>query len=91
MTIVDKARAAAEKASEQAKHGLEVGQARLTEAQEKRKYGRLLRQLGEAYYAEHRGETGHEPVVRALAALDAHRQAQSATPPGPTGAVTDRP
>jgi hypothetical protein len=88
MTLVDKAKAAAEKATVQAKHGLEVGQARLNEAQEKRRYGRLLRELGEAYYAEHRGETGHEPVVRALAALDAHVQQHR---PGPTGTVPDQP
>jgi hypothetical protein len=81
MTIIDKAKAAAERASEQAKHGLEVGQARLNEAQEKRQYAKLLQQLGEACYAEHRGEGGHEPVVRALAALDAHVQAHPPTQP----------
>lgn len=91
MTLVDKAKAAAEKATVQAKHGLEVGQARLNEAQEKRRYGRLLRQLGEAYYAEHRGETGHEPVLRALAALDAHVQQHRPSTPGPTGTVPEQP
>jgi hypothetical protein len=83
MTIIDKAKAAAERASEQAKHGLEVGQARLNEAQERRQYGKLLQQLGEACYAEHRGEGGHEPVVRALAAVDAHVQAHRSEPTQP--------
>jgi hypothetical protein len=81
--IVNKAKAAAERASGQARHGLEIGQARLNEVQEKRRYGKLLRDLGEAYYAEHRGEAGHEPVVRALAALDAHVQTHRSGPPGP--------
>jgi len=83
MTIIDKAKAAAERASEQAKHGLEVGQARLNEAQERRQYGKLLQQLGEACYAEHRGEGVHEPVVRAIAALDAHVQAHQSEPTQP--------
>jgi hypothetical protein len=83
MTILDKAKAAAGRAGDQAKHGLEVGQTRLNEVQEKRRYAKLLRDLGEAYYAEHRGETGHEPVIRALAALDAHVLAHRPSPAGP--------
>jgi hypothetical protein len=85
MTIVDKAKAAAERAREQAKHGLEVGQARFDEVQERRQYAKLLQQLGEACYAEHRGEAGHEPVVRAIAALDAHVQAHRSDTPEPGG------
>jgi len=93
MTILDKAKAAAERASEQAKHGLELGQARLSEAQERRQYGKLLQQLGEAYYAEHRGQGGHEPVVRALAALDAHVQEHrpGTAEPGTAGPDTSGP
>jgi CBS domain-containing protein len=79
MTLVDKAKAAAERAREQAKHGLEVGQARLDDVQERRQYAKLLQQLGEACYAEQRGEGSHETVVRALAAVDAHRQAPGGT------------
>jgi len=83
MTLVDKAKAAAERAREQAKHGLEVGQARLDDVQERRQYAKLLQQLGEACYAEHRGEGGHEPVVRALAAVDAHVQEHRPGTPAP--------
>jgi CBS domain-containing protein len=91
MTIVDKAKAAAERARGQAKHGLELGQARLDEVQERRQYGRLLQQLGEACYAEQRGEGSHETVLRAFAALDAHRQAHAGTqPPGRAEAAPRR-
>jgi len=79
MTIVDKAKAVAERARGQARHGLELGQARLDEVQERRQYGRLLQQLGEACYAEQRGEGSHEAVVRALTAVDAHVQAHHGT------------
>jgi CBS domain-containing protein len=39
----------------------------------------LLRQLGEACYAEHSGEGTHQEVARAFAALDAHVQAHPQT------------
>jgi CBS domain-containing protein len=74
MTILDKAKATAERAREQASHSLEAGRARLDEAQARRQYDRLLQKLGETYYAEHRGEGNREAVVRALAELDAHAQ-----------------
>jgi hypothetical protein len=83
--ILDKAKAAAGRAGGQARHGLEIGQQRLTEVQERRRYAKLLRDLGEAYYAEHRGEAGHEPVIRALAALDVHVQAHRPSTPGTAG------
>jgi CBS domain-containing protein len=84
MTILDKAKATAERAREQATHGLEAGRARLDEAQARRQYGRLLQKLGEAYYAEHRGEGNRDAVVRALADLDAHAQAHPGAAPGQT-------
>jgi len=77
MTILDKAKAAAERARRQAKHGVELGRARVDEGQARRQHGKLPRQLGEACYAEHSGEGTHEAVVRALAALDAHAQARA--------------
>ena len=86
MTILDKAKATAERAREQATHGLEMGRARLDEAQAQRQYGRLLEKLGEAFYAEHRGEGNREAVVRALADLDAHAQAH----PGAAGTTAVR-
>jgi CBS domain-containing protein len=72
MAIRDKAKASAERAREQAAHGLEAGKARMGKAQARRRYGRLLEKLGEAFYAEHRGEGDREAVAGALAELDAH-------------------
>jgi hypothetical protein len=54
MTFLDKAKATAERAREQATHGVELGRTRLEAVQVHRKYVRLLERLGEAYYAEHR-------------------------------------
>ena len=76
MWILDKAKAAAERAQGQAKQGAAAGRARLTEVQARRHHAKLVRQLGAACYAEHSGEGTHEPVARAFAALDAHAQAQ---------------
>jgi CBS domain-containing protein len=72
MTVLDKARASAERARVQATHGLEAGRARLDEAQARRRYRRLLEGLGEAFYAEHRGEGDRDAVVDTLAKLDTH-------------------
>jgi CBS domain-containing protein len=69
MTIRDKAKAAAKRARHQAKHGLELGRARAVETQARRQHSKLLRQLGEARYAEHSGNGTHE----------AHTQARSET------------
>jgi CBS domain-containing protein len=49
------------------------------EVQARRQHGKLVRQLGEACYAEHLGEGAHEPVARAFAALDAHAPAHPRT------------
>jgi CBS domain-containing protein len=68
MAILDKAKATAERAREQAR-------TRLEEAKARRQHSRLLRQLGEAYHAEQTGKGTHEEVVRAAAAVDAHVQA----------------
>jgi len=75
MAILDKAKAAAERARGQAKHGAAQGRARLMEVQARRQHSKLLRQLGQACYAEHAGQGTHEPVARSFAALDAHAQA----------------
>ncbi len=78
MSILDKAKTAAERAQGQARQGAAAGRARLTEVQARRHHAKLVRQLGTACYAEHSGEGTHEPVARAFAALDAHAQAQPA-------------
>lgn len=79
MTILDKAKAAARRARVQADHGVKLGRARLDQMQARRERNRLLLQLGEACYAEHRGEATHEAVASRLAALDAHIQAGADT------------
>lgn len=73
MSILDTAKTAAERATAQ-------GRARLIQAQAQRQHSKLIRQLGEASYAEHSGQGTHEPVDEAFAALDAHAQAHPATP-----------
>ena len=75
MSILDKAKATAERARGQAKRGVAQGRAQLNEVQARRQHGKLVRQLGEACYAEHSGEGSHEAVAAAFAALDAHAQA----------------
>ncbi len=91
MSIPDKAKAAAERARDQARHGAAQGRARLMEVQARRQHSKLVRELGEACYAEHSGEGAHEPVARACAALDAHAQAHPpALAPGLHGILTDR-
>jgi len=80
MAILDKAKAAVERARDQARHGAEQGQARLMEMQAQRQRSKLVRQLGEACYAEHSGQGAHEAVADAFAALDAHAQAHPQKP-----------
>jgi CBS domain-containing protein len=88
MAILDKAKAAAERARGQAKHGAARGRARLAEVQARRQHSELVRQLGEACYAEHSAQASHEAVARAFAALDAHAQAHpQAQAPGHLQAV----
>ena len=74
MAMLDKVKAAAKRARGQARHGAAAGRARLAEAQARREHGRLVRQLGEACYAEHSGQAAHDAVASAFAALDAHAQ-----------------
>ena len=88
MSILDKAKAAAGRARDQARHSAAQSRARLTEVQARRQHSKLVRQLGEACYAEHSGQGAHEPVARACAALDAHAQAHPpALAPGRLQAV----
>jgi len=75
MSILDKAKAAAGRARGQARHGAAQGRARLVRVRARRERGTLVRQLGEACYAEHAGQGPHEEVARVFAALDAHARA----------------
>jgi len=81
MSILDKAKTAAGRARDQAGRAAAQGRARLMEVQARRQHSKLTRQLGEACYAEHSGQGTHEPVARALAALDAHARAHQHTRP----------
>jgi hypothetical protein len=72
MTLLDKAKLAAEKATARAQQGMQQGQAKLDAIQTKRRADALLRELGAAYYAEQRHGATHYPVEAALRALDAH-------------------
>jgi CBS domain-containing protein len=88
MSILDKAKAAAERARGQAVHGAAQGRARLMAVQARRQHGKLVRELGEACYTEHTGAASHEAVASAFAALDAHAQAHpQALAPGRPQAV----
>jgi CBS domain-containing protein len=75
MVILDKAKVAADRAAGQARRGMDLGRARLEELRARRQRSTLVRELGEARYAEHSGKGTHEAVVDRLAALDAHAQA----------------
>jgi hypothetical protein len=83
MSFLDKAKVAAEKAATKAQQGVQQGQAKIEELQDKRKSDALLRDLGSAYYDEERHGGDHEAVVRAIAALDSHaaEPAKPATDP----------
>jgi CBS domain-containing protein len=83
MSILDKAKAAAERARGQAVRGAAQGRARLMEVQARRQHSKLVRELGDACYAEHAAEASHEAVARAFAALDAHAQAHPQAPGRP--------
>ncbi len=85
MAILDKAKATAERAREQATHGLQTSRARLTDVQARRQYRRLLERLGETFYGEHRGEGDREAVGRVLAELDTHTQAHPGVAAAGTG------
>jgi len=89
MSILDKAKAAADRARGRARHGAALGRARLTQVQARRQHARLVRQLGEACYAEHSGEGTHEAVARAVAALDDHAQAPAQGRPRPVRQARD--
>jgi CBS domain-containing protein len=71
MTLLDKAKETAERARQQATQSIEAGKARIGEVQAGRQYGQLLEKLGEATYAEYRGEGPREQVTRAFTDLDA--------------------
>ena len=88
--FLDKAKQAAQQALDEAKKGIDTGQAKLDEHQAKRETERLLSEVGAAVYAQQRQGGSPEAVTAALAAVDAHVAANglvgfpsSAVVPGP--------
>jgi CBS domain-containing protein len=75
MSILDKVKATAERARVQARQSAEQNRAKLMEMQAQRERSKLVRQLGEACYAEHSGQGSHAAASAAFAALDAHPKA----------------
>lgn len=78
MTLLDKAKVAAEKAAAKGKQGVQQGQAKIDAIQTKRKAEVLLRELGAAYYAELRHGGSHDAVESAVDALDSHEKEHGA-------------
>jgi hypothetical protein len=71
-SIFDKAKEVAQQALDEAKKGVEQGQAKLDEATAKREATRLLAALGAAFYAEQRSGGPRSNVDAALLAVDRH-------------------
>jgi hypothetical protein len=67
---LDKAKAVAQQALDEAKKGVEQGQAKLDEASAKREASRLLAALGAAFYAEQRTGGPRSDIDTALQAVD---------------------
>ena len=72
--FLDKAKAVAQQALDEAKKGVETGQAKLDDVQAKREAGRVLAALGAAFYAEQRSGGPRSDVDEALAAVDQYVQ-----------------
>ena len=70
--FLDKAKQVAQQALDEAKKGVEQGQAKLDEASAKREATRLLAALGAAFYAEQRAGGNRADVDAALLAVDNH-------------------
>jgi hypothetical protein len=68
----DKAKQVAQQAIDEAKKGVEQGQAKLDEASAKREATKLLAALGAAFYAEQRTGGNRADVDAALLAVDKH-------------------
>ena len=70
--FLDKAKQVAQQALDEAKKGVEQGQAKLDEAGAKREAHKLLAALGAAFYAEQRAGGNRADVDAALLAVDHH-------------------
>lgn len=72
MNWKDKLRAQAAELAEKAQAGVAQGQAKVNEIQAKRRADALLRDLGAAVYAEHKGADRTAERQRLVSELDAH-------------------
>jgi hypothetical protein len=72
MAFLDKAKQVAQQALDEAKKGVDAGQAKLDEVQAKREAERLLAALGAAFYAEQRADGSRNDVDAALLSVDRH-------------------
>ena len=68
--FLDKAKQVAQQALDEAKKGVETGQAKLDEVQAKKEASRVLAALGAAFYAEQRSGGPRSDVDAALKAVD---------------------
>jgi hypothetical protein len=68
--FLDKAKQVAQQALDEAKKGVETGQAKLDEVQAKKEASRVLAALGAAFYAEQRSGGPRSDVDTALQAVD---------------------
>ncbi len=68
--FLDKAKQVAQQALDEAKKGVETGQAKLDEAQAKKEASRVLAALGAAFYAEQRTGGQRSDVDAALKTVD---------------------
>jgi hypothetical protein len=71
-SFFDKAKDVAQQALDEAKKGVEQGQAKLDEATARREATHLLAALGAAFYAEQRSGGSRADVDAALLAVDRH-------------------
>ena len=68
--FLDKAKQVAQQALDEAKKGVETGQAKLDDVQAKKEAGRVLAALGAAFFAEQRSGGPRSDVDEALKAVD---------------------
>ncbi len=101
--FLDKAKQVAQQALDEAKKGVETGQAKLDDVQAKKEAGRVLAALGAAFYAEQRTGGRRSDVDAALKAVDEYvtvngtsgfpsdEEAAPPPPPPPAPAPTPAP
>ena len=90
MGLLDKVKEQAGQIAEKAQHGIAEGKDKLEDLQAHKRGEGLLRDIGEAYYAQVRHGGPSSAVEAALKEMDAH-VAQHGDPVHPTIDITDKP